>query len=367
MPPRLLLPIAAAAVAALAGLLAPRSAQAIPVFAHRYGLTCQACHTTIPHLTDYGEEFQAGGYRLPEMKPRGAFPVAVKVNLQYGSETAGGLPKTVVDEVELLTGGPIGKRGSYFAEQYVVDGGSPGRTRDLWAGWRVTPDGARIPVRLRGGQFTLDLPLEPETFRETTDHYAIWDQIAGANPFRFFEPKTGLTVSAGEQDHGLSASVAAVLGHERGSGLPSRGIDRHVSIQHAAGNAVVSAYRYDGTRPVDGVDDRFWRQGVGLGYARGRARFDAVYQRGFDAHANADGALVSSGAFAQLRYELSSQTFAIARYDGTQDATFGRALTAGIGYRLARNARLTVFDTIHRDAGTGVRRNSLSTALLFAY
>ena len=33
-------------------------------------------------------------------------------------------------------------RNPYFAEQYVVDGGLPGRTRDLWAGWRVTPDGA---------------------------------------------------------------------------------------------------------------------------------------------------------------------------------------------------------------------------------
>ena len=72
-----------------------------------------------------------------------------------------------------------------------MDGGVPGRSRDAWAAWRATPDGARIPVTVRGGQFTLNLPVDPETFRETSDHYAIWDQTAGDNPFAFFEPKLG--------------------------------------------------------------------------------------------------------------------------------------------------------------------------------
>jgi len=220
---------------------------------------------------------------------------------------------------------------------------------------------------LRAGQFTLDLPIDPETFRETTDHYAIWDQTAGDNPFAFFVPKTGLALTLGDQGRGLSGSIAALAGHEPGSGLPSRGIDRHLYLQQAAGKVVVSAYRYDGTRPVDGVDDRFWREGAGLGIAHGRTRFDAVYQRGYDAHANARGALVSSGAFAQLRYEFTSRLFGVARYDGTHDSGFNRAFIAGAGYRVARNTRLTVFDTLHRDADTGVRRNSLSTALLFAY
>ena len=364
MPTRPWLP---AVLVMLAALLAPRPATAIPLFAHRYGLTCQACHTAVPHLTAFGETFRANGYRLPRTTARGTFPIAIKVNLQYGSESEAGLPKAVVDEVELLTGGSIGERGSYFAEQYVVDGGRPGRTRDLWAGWRVTPDGARAPVALRAGQFTLDLPIDPETFRETTDHYAIWDQTAGENPFAFFEPKAGVLASVGDQGHGLSASVAAVRGHEPGSGLPSRGIDRHVYAQHASGNVVLSAYRYDGTRPVGAKDDRFWREGVGLSVAHGRVRLDAVYQRGFDTHAGDDGALVSSGGFAQLRYDLSPHMFAVARYDGTQDTAFNRALIGGIGYRVARNARLTVFDTVHRDADSGARRHTLSTALLFAY
>ncbi len=357
-------------VLASAALLAPRPAQAIPVFAHRYGLTCQACHTAVPHLTPFGETFLANGYRLPAPRPKPALPVAIKVNLQYsGDADDTGLPKAVVDEVEVLLGGSLGPRGrgAYFAEQYVVDGGLPGAKRDLWASWRATPDAAKLPLWLRGGQFTLDLPVDPETFRETTDHYAIWDQTAGDDPFSFFAPKTGLELSAGREDAGLRASLALVQGHDPGSGLPTSGIDRHLFAQQTSGPLALSAYRYDGTRPVDGASDRFWREGYGIGLERGRARLDAVYQRGFDSHASPDGPLRSSGAFAQIRYELSPRAFAIARYDGTHDTQLARAAIAGLGYRVARNMRLTVFDTIHRDPDDGARRNTLSAAMLFAY
>jgi hypothetical protein len=349
-------------------VVAPRPAAAIPVFAHRYGLSCQACHTAVPHLTEFGEQFLALGYRLPGTPQRGAFPAAVKVNLAYGGDGGGGggLPKAVVDEVEVLVGGAIGKRGSYFAEHYVVDGGVAGRSRDVWAAWRATPDGARIPVTVRGGQFTLNLPVDPETFRETTDHYAIWDQTAGDNPFAFFEPKAGLMVTAGNEARGFSASIAAVRGREAGASMPVRGIDRELYVQHAMPNVALSAYRYDGNRSIDGVDDRFWRAGYGVAVTEGRARLDAVYQHGFDTHANAAGALLSSGGFVQFRYDLTPRLFGVARYDATQDAAFSRALIAGFGYRVARNARLTVFDTLHRDAD-GPHRNTLSTALLFAY
>ncbi len=356
-----------AATALLAGAsLAPRPSAAIPVFAHRYGLACQACHTAVPHLTAFGEQFLALGYQLPGAPQRRTFPVAVKVQLQYGSDGEGRLPKAVVDEVELLMGGPVGKRGSYFAEQYVVDGGLPGRTRDLWLAWRATPDGARLPVNLRAGQFTLRLPADPETFRETPDHYAIWDQTAGANPFAFFEPKTGLAATLGDEGRGWSATLAAVQGHEPGSRVPARALDRALYVQHASANVVLSAYRYDGTRAVDGVDDRFWREGYGVRLERSRARFDAVYQRGYDVHASTDGPLRSTGGFAQLRYEFAPRWFGIARYDATQDTSFARALTGGFGYRVAHNARLTVFGTLHRDTD-GTLRDTLTTAMLFAF
>src|SRR4051794_5085706 len=97
----------------------PRPAGAIPVFAHRFDLTCQACHTVVPNLTPFGEEFRANGYRIGTLKPRPVFPIAIKLQGEYSSapaDPAAPLPKFILDEIELLSAGAIGARGAYFVE-----------------------------------------------------------------------------------------------------------------------------------------------------------------------------------------------------------------------------------------------------------
>src|SRR5579872_6170619 len=142
----------------------PGSAGAIPLFAHQYGVTCGKCHSVIPHLNEFGAAFLANGDRIPGVQPGPAFPIAGKVNLVDSSENQGdgpdgaGLPKAIVDEVELFTAGAIGSRASYLVEQYVVDGGEHGLLRDAWITDRLNPWTARIPVYLQGGSFTLPLP-----------------------------------------------------------------------------------------------------------------------------------------------------------------------------------------------------------------
>ena len=108
--------------------LCPAVAQALPVFAHRYGLSCEACHTTVPHLNPFGSAFLRAGFRLPStFTASSVFPVALKVNLQYSSEPEpSGLPKAIVDEIELLAGEALTHHWSYRLEQYIVDGGVPG-------------------------------------------------------------------------------------------------------------------------------------------------------------------------------------------------------------------------------------------------
>jgi hypothetical protein len=39
---------------------------AMPMFARKYGVTCNVCHTTIPRLNETGYKFRAAGFRLPE-------------------------------------------------------------------------------------------------------------------------------------------------------------------------------------------------------------------------------------------------------------------------------------------------------------
>jgi hypothetical protein len=360
-------------------------AEAIPVFAHRYNLTCQACHTVIPHLTTFGETFLANGYRIPGVKAKGAFPLAVRVETNYASagaadpdEIKGPLPKTIVNEVELLMGGSIGDHGSYWVEPYIIDGGYPGNVRDAWLAERLTKDGARTPIIFRAGQFTLPLPLDPETFRETTEPYAIWSQTGGANPFTFFDPKIGGQFEIGNPARALGATVSFLKGADVQSGLHAQGTDTMATLERDYGDLRLTAYRYDGSRPLAGygynnsqfftdIGDRFWRNGFGIGWARRRTEIDGVYQIGNDSAADVyHDALVSSGGFLQVRQALGNRAFAIARWDATNGATFARTITGGVGYGLTRNSRLTIFETGQRDF-QGNLLHIISSSLLFAY
>jgi hypothetical protein len=360
-------------------------AEAIPVFAHRFGLTCQACHTEVPHLNRFGEVFLANGYRLPGVKPKPTFPVAMRVEVDYASAGAadpddikGPLPKTIVNEVEFLMGGSAGTRGSYWVEPYLVDGGFPGIVRDAWYAQRLTPDGARFPLLVRAGQFTLPLPLDPETFRETTQPYGIWSLTAGGNPFNFFDTKQGVEIELGNPSRQLGGTVSFLKGADEQSGLQTTGVDTFATLERDIGDFRLNAYRYDGSRSLEGygfnntqyfndIGDRFWRNGFGVGWDHKRTEIDAVYQIGNDSAADVyHDPLVTSGGFFQVRQALGARAFAIARWDATNGVTISRSVTGGAGYRLSANTRLTLFETGERDFN-GNFLHVISSSLLFAY
>jgi hypothetical protein len=47
------------------GVLAPKSAQAIPPFAREYGVPCSTCHITVTRRNEFGDAFRRAGYRWP--------------------------------------------------------------------------------------------------------------------------------------------------------------------------------------------------------------------------------------------------------------------------------------------------------------
>jgi hypothetical protein len=316
-------------IIAVAAVL-PRQADALPVFAHRYGLTCQACHTTVPHLNNFGMSFSRNGYRLPRAA-HAAIPIAVKVNLAYSSDAdSTGLPKAIVDEVEILTGGALGARANYFVEQYAVDGGRQGMTRDAWMQYNANAD-----THIRVGQFTLPLPVDPETQRDTQAHYLLYDQAVGTNPFTFFNARAGIDAySANERGDALHIAAFS-SGHVFGYGAKT------------IGQFTFYAYRYQGG---------FYREGAGVRETGGRFEIVAVLQHGHDAQA------ASSGGFAEAHYAFSPSLMAVARYDRIWDALSGAQQQTVISLvtRPARNMRFTIEDQL-----TG--RHTLNLGWLFAY
>ena len=342
---------------ALAGA-AMQPARAIPLWASAYGVSCQKCHTVAPHLTTFGAHFAAAGYRIPGVTPGPVFPLAMKLNLVAANRNQGsgpdgqGLPKAIVDEVELLTAGTAGSRGSYFIEQYAVDGGEPGLLREGWLQYRAVPWSARIPLSVRAGLMTLPLPVDPETFRESYLHYSVFDETAGQNPFNFFDPKIGTRVSVGDEVRGASVQLFAGPGYDRQSGLSAAGTDLMAFAQDAVGPLTGAIYRYTGERPVSsGAFDRFERTGYGLVFLGGKWEGQSVLQTGWDSNCGAGAGCASSGGFTQLRYTVSPRFFALARYEGTNSSPSGFSRDAVLlaGFRPAHNSRLTLEDDISGD------------------
>jgi len=340
------------------GLLRPAAAPAIPLFAHQYGVTCEKCHSVIPHLNEFGAAFLANGERFPGVSSGPAIPFSGKVNLVDSSEYQGegpdgqGLPKAIVDEVELFSSATIGSRANYFVEQYVVDGGEPGLLRDAWISDRVNPWNAKIPVYLQGGQFTLPLPVDPETFRDTYQSYTPYELSVGANPFTFFDPAMGMRLGVGDALHGLSGQIFAGPGYTRQSGLPATGVDTELYAQDAMGPFTLSTWRYDGLRPVPGgPGDRFDRLGFGFTYGQwSRFSSEFVIINGWDSNCGTPGLVGcrSSGGFEQLRYAFNRRLFAEARYEGTDDPVngFTRDGVVLLGYGPTENTRMTIEDVI---------------------
>ena len=340
-------------------------ASALPVFAHRYGLSCQACHTIIPQLNAFGERFLANGFQLPGA--RGDFPIAIKTNLAYSSAVdPSGLPKAIVDEVEVLSGGTLGNNTSYWMEQYVLDGGRSGQPRDMWleiAGKHAPFSDGSI-FRAKIGQFTLPLPIDPETQRPTQAHYLIFDQNVGANPFTLFEPRIGLDLSSQSLRTGLSAHLVAVESYDRGMAMPHSGIDLMASLAADRGPISLSAYRYSGQRVVLSTSDRFARTGVSLRYRHRRVGIALLAQQGTDTNADGFGTFAhSSGGFVQALYDISSAMTIYARKDTIADdiAGFTGSSVISLVMRPAKRVRFTL------EAQRTAQTTQFATGLEFAY
>lgn len=351
--------------------LGPVGADAIPVFAHQYAVSCQVCHTTVPELNKFGQAFRDSGYRWPAaVSTRGTVPIAMKVNLAYTSAAdPAGLPKAVVDEIEFLSFGPIGKRMAYRIEQYWVDGGRPGLTRDAFLEYKSDPrsawNGNGAPVLdIQLGQFTLPLPNDPETMRPTENHYAIFDQTIGDSSFNLFDDRLGLNVGFGNRVAEVRA--LAMIGHDPQSGLPSSGVDSMLLARVGSPAFSLWAYQYRGARPLGPVIDAFIRRGVALTSASGKAQTSFLLQTGNDSSPFGFGdAAPSSGGYLQEEWAFSDQWIATVRYDGLNGPDgFSRSTTLSLSHRPYNRARWTIEDTIQTQPQT---THTLNAAWLFAY
>ncbi len=129
----------------------PRNAQAIPYFAHEYGLTCQKCHSVVPRLNDSGRPSWTTGiccltrrpsthFRSPlgSTSPTQANPIQ-RVSPRPSSTKSRSSLRARRAHAPTISSSSIWSTAARQARR---------ATRDAWFAARFTPDNAKIPVYL---------------------------------------------------------------------------------------------------------------------------------------------------------------------------------------------------------------------------
>ena len=135
-------------VVTLASFTSLEEAHAIPLYARKHGMNCSACHQIVPTLNKFGLEYWNRGYRLPpgmDDPDNETTPFAAWYTWRQEEQTSRDFSEGFLPKVELISGGPIGERFSYFIEWRIIsqqtrsDGSlrdRSGRFEDAFLNWQ---------------------------------------------------------------------------------------------------------------------------------------------------------------------------------------------------------------------------------------
>lgn len=187
---------------------------AIPAFARKYGFSCEVCHAPIPHLKDFGEEFMANGYQIPDKEPTRAYrdtgdpmlllqrelPLAIRfdgyISYEPNSEITSDIKSPYV--MKILSGGNISKSISYYTYFLLTEEGKVG----LEDGYLSFNNIFNLPISIIFGQYRVSDPIRPSELRSTFEDYKI---------YKFKVGKSSANLS---YDRGVMTSISTKVGTE---------------------------------------------------------------------------------------------------------------------------------------------------------
>lgn len=347
-------------------VLSEQSHATIPAFARKYDMSCNVCHSPVPKLKPYGDEFAANGFRLPDKEPprftretgddklllMRELPLALRLDAStsYQSERTPEQDFATPFVLKILSGGLITKEVSYYLYFLFNERGKVAGIEDALLYFsNVANSGFDFTV----GQYQVSDPLFKREVRPTFEDYLI------------FKAKPGLSKADLTYDRGLTIGYA----------LPTK-TDIILSVLN--GNGIGEAdptfdsdpYKNFFLRLAQPVDSTFQIGGFGyLGKERQFGNLNDFYMAGADAklaagkfelavqylYRNDDnpffldaGAkrLKTQGGFAQLTYAPKldrSNWYFFALYNRVDSDIAGlqyHTATGNVSYLMARNLKL---------------------------
>ena len=345
---------AATALSALlaGGALAPRPAQAIPIFAQRYGFQCGVCHSVLPELNAFGNAFRDNGYRLPGLSKHGTTIFALREQVGYTETPAQGSERTVPAGA-ILGAAEIGQVEAFFHDSL----GSEGGPSSLFLGYLAYRDEpSKILFRL--GLFELPLVHSPAQRNDTLTTYGYEGTRFGLDDLTLATPRWGIeaerqigvatlatTIAVGNAAGSAYGGKPVETGTAQTFAAPEYGLylrvpvvqDVRVGLDLLDGDAAIAQL----ARPT--FDDAYTREGISLDAQRGRLQLLAEQWYGRDV--NADGAgdpLGSTGGFLRLRWALGDHAFIGIREDAAAAPAATRSLLWYAEAQVGRHARVLI-------------------------
>lgn len=410
-------------ILALAAVLAPMSAQALPSFARREGVGCTMCHTTIPRLNRRGYEYQNSGYRMPSKIGVASDPefgemndAIVRDGISWLRTVEAGGPATTQSDIQVISATlfpATGSFGKYWSSRVELSL-APGETPEIegafirgtfgnaeqrvnlrigvmhpWEGYGASDE----PVGLSSPLFQMAAPADRRS--GTTTFYAPMNfnqaGIEAGYTFRGFNVAASIVngIAVAPDASGAESNIGGSL--TRSAADPNRNAkDFQVFANQFIGDeAAVSAFYYHGTSsiPVPSatagetwtntfdraaiyatipvLPTRVFLQG-GLQYGWDKAFDPATLSATSDR-------FLSSGWFAELYLRYNAYLGASARYDffdpsrNTKDDVL-QAFTVAVNGALLNGLQgIVEYQFLDAGAGPGSSTTSHGVALNVLY
>lgn len=336
---------------ALAGL--PRGAQAIPIFAQRYDLRCDACHSVLPELNAFGNDFRNRGYRLDGAPKHGTTIVALREQIGYTPTPTDGTTRKTVPAGAALGALEVGRIEAFVHETL----GSEGSSSSLFLGYLAYRD-PHLSLLYRAGLMELPLVHSPAQRNDTLATYGYEGTLVGLNDLTLATPRWALEAEGNLGAARLAATVAfgnatgsayggkpVVTGRSESFGAPELGLFARVPLN---GDVRLGVDALSGVRRIAlsagmPFNDSYDRLGTSLEARRGRLELLAEQWWGHDRNADgAGGAIDSDGGFARLRWRLGQHAFIGIREDGAAAPNATHSLLWYAETHVTPHARLLV-------------------------
>jgi len=405
----------AALCGAVAALLWPTVAEAIPAFARIYDKPCHACHTVYPQLNAAGEALRARGLHglRPAIKPielgpyfavPGTLPMAVSFavgeDIAYSPRNDTTTTHFNFEFLGLLAGGELGPYLSFMADYAPVvtnpltgDIMYPSRPGIAFAqahgqawGWLGN---------LYGGLFEMPLGQSPRVHRLSVRPYLIYGITAfgllGRRPpgddRRIDTLIMGSAQIGGEmevlhEENGLHGVVGLVTGTNNRLDT-NESADVFLRIGQEVSSHRLGLFLYYGPDNLGTASEQVLRIGPDLTLRSRRARLAAQFLAGWDSNPTGEGTtLWYYGGFLQTDYRLTPALITLLRFDYVGMPTFddrvagGTArvrrqiweVTAGAQYLIVENLKLVAEVTYaeNHEAVSDVTTTGLTATLRVA-